>query len=286
MKKKVFAPALTAALIMFILSGCQMEFGKTDDNLNNDVGTLVVHLTDGPFPIDMIDSAMVTIVKVEVRSQYEGDSSSFLTLMEDTLNFNLLELRNGVTAELLETDIPAGNYDLIRLYVDEANLAVKEGDTYDLKVPSGSQTGIKMFIKPALRVSGGMVTELLLDFDLERSFILKGNTKKPGGIKGFNFKPVIRAVNQSKAGSIKGMVSDTGGLVLANAEVWIEKDSVIATSYTDSTGYYWILGIPAELYTLYATKENFDTVRIEEIEIIEGNIITQDFILTPVEEGK
>ena len=284
MKKKALILALLTAM-MVVISGCQSEFENMDENLNTTGGKLIITLTDGPFPIDMIDSAIVTIVKVEIRNQNESDSSSFLTLMEDTLRFNLLELRNGVTAELLETDIPEGNYDLIRLYVDEANLTVKEGDTYSMKVPSGSQTGIKLFIKPALRISGGTVTEVLLDFDLERSFVLKGNLKTPAGIKGFNFKPVIRAVNNVTTGSIEGMVSDTAGLALANASAWIEKDSVIATAYSDSTGYYGIIGIPADLYTLHATKEDYDTVSVEGFEIIEGNIIQQDFTLTPIGEG-
>ena len=125
-------------------------------------GKLVINLTDDPFPIEFIEEAKVTITQVEIRKGDDSNGYPFIILLEDTLEFNLLELRNGVTAELLETEIPAGKYDLIRLYVQQASIKIKEWENYDLKVPSGSQTGIKIFIDPAVRVEGGLTAELLL----------------------------------------------------------------------------------------------------------------------------
>jgi hypothetical protein len=201
--------------------------------------------------------------------------------MEDTVAFDLLELRNGVTAELLEAEIPAGQYDLIRLYVHEANLTVKDMDTYHMKVPSGAETGIKIFLDPAVKVEGALTTELLLDFNLEKSFILKGNMNSPAGIKGFNFKPVIRAVNNTSAGSIEGIVSDTAMVEIANASVWIEQDSIISSAFSDSAGFYAMLGIPAGTYSVYAAKEDYDTAYFDNVEIVAGNKTTQDITLIP-----
>jgi hypothetical protein len=87
-----------------------------NENINNQNGTLIIKLTDAPFPIDMIDAAMVTITKVEIRKKSEGEELGYpyITVMEDPLEFNLLDLRNGVTADLaemeLEPGIPAGFY--------------------------------------------------------------------------------------------------------------------------------------------------------------------------------
>jgi len=287
MKKiKLLLGILTVLGILFA-TGCQ----DMDNSADNDrLGKLVIKLTDAPFPIDMIDSAMVTIVKVEVRKKSEGEEEGYpyITVMEDPLKFNLLDLRNGVTADLAEMEIEPGNYDLIRLYVDEASLSVKEGETYDLKVPSGSQTGIKIFIEPDLHVSGGLTSDVLLDFNVEKSFVLKGNTKSPAGIKGFNFKPVIRAVNNTTAGTIEGHVlnSDT---VLQNASLWLEQiidqDTFdITSAFTDSMGYYGMPGILAGFYTISATLEGFDTVTFDGLEVIEGNLTVQDFTLTAIEE--
>lgn len=283
-----FLPGMLAVLGIVFFTGCQ-DMDHPDD-MNGMNGKVVLKITDAPFPVSMIDSAIVAINKVEIRKKSEGEELGypFITVWEGYEEFNLLELRNGISAELAEFELEAGHYDLIRLYVDEARLVVKEGDTHSMKVPSGAQTGIKLFIEPALLVAGGLTTDVLLDFNLEKSFVLKGNTSSPAGIKGFNFKPVIRAVNNTTAGSIEGLVmnSDTA---LENASVLLEQvvdlDTLeITTALTDTAGYYAMPGIPAGIYQISATLAGFDTVVVEGLEVIEGNLSIQDFTLTKLEE--
>jgi hypothetical protein len=287
MKKLTVITYFVGAAIM-LLAACQELIkddpsGPSNDPSDQAMGNLVIRLTDAPFPVELIEKAEVIITKVEIRHENDTGGYPFMTLLEDTLTFDLLELRNGVTAELLDTALPTGTYDLVRLYVHEASLTIKDMDTYHMKVPSGAQTGIKIFIDPAVRIKGGLTAELLLDFCLEKSFVMKGNMNSPAGIKGFNFKPVIRAVNQSTAGSIEGIVMDTSMLELPNASVWIEQDSVIANTVSDSAGFYALIGIPEGYYSIYATKENYDTVSFENVEIVAGNKSIQDFTLTPQE---
>jgi hypothetical protein len=266
---------LIAAVMMAGMNSCQK------DNSNNKTeGRLIINITDDPFPIDFIESAKVTITKVELRKTGEEEGYPFITVVDDTVEYDLLDLRNGVMAELLDLEVPAGEYNLIRLYVDLASIKIKEWETYTLKVPSGAQTGIKIFINPDLRVAGGLTTELLLDFNLEKSFVLKGDMNTPAGINGFNFKPVIRAVNNSTAGRIEGAVMDTAFVALENASVWLEQDTLFASAFTDSLGYYAMIGIPAGAYTVFATLENYDTLAFD-VEIIEANRTIQDFVLTP-----
>lgn len=272
---------IASVLSLILFTGCQ---DITDDR-HDQIGNLVIKLTDAPFPIDMIDEATVNIVKVEIRKKSEGEEEGYpyITLSEESREFNLLDLRNGVTADLVEIEIKPGNYDLIRLYVDEASLVVKEGETYGLKVPSGAQTGIKIFIEPELHVAGGLTTEVLLDFNIEKSFILKGNASTPAGIKGFNFKPVIRAVNNTTAGTVEGVV-DYADTLQHDVSVWIAQETVITSAFTDTSGYYAMPGIPAGFYTLSAAKEGFDTITFEGVEIVAGNLTRQNFTLTPVED--
>jgi len=278
MKNVKLLLGIITVLVIIFSTGCQ-------DFDNNQQGKLVIKITDAPFPIAMIDAAKVNIEKVEIRKicDCEEEEYPFITLMEESMEFNLLDLRNGITADLVERDIEPGSYDLIRLYVGETSLAVKEGETYSLKVPSGSQTGIKIFMEPALNVAGGLTTDVLLDFNVDSSFILKGNASSPAGIRGFNFKPVIRAVNNTTAGIVEGVVinSDTA---IHNATVWIEQDEVITTTYADEEGYFVIPGLPAGFYTLSATFTGFDTVTVEGLEIVEGNRTVQDFTLTLLED--
>jgi hypothetical protein len=152
---------------------------------------------------------------------------------------------------------------------------------YVMKVPSGSQTGIKVFVQPEIQVVTDVTSELLLDFDLGKSFVVKGNPNTPAGIKGFNFKPVIRAVNRTSTGSISGTVSDTSSTLLAQAEVWAEQDSVVATTFTEDDGSFALIGLLQGNYTLRATKTDHDTVTVADVFVIAGNVTEQDFILTP-----
>lgn len=280
MKKTQFFSGLILGLLILFSTGCQdVESEKT--------GTLVIKLTDAPFPIDMIDAASVNIVKVEIRKEGDGvaDGNPYIILTEEAREFNLLDLRNGITTDLIEMEVPAGSYDLIRLYVDQASLSVKDiSEPYTLKVPSGAQTGIKIFIKPGLNVEGGLTSEVLLDFNIDKSFILQGNMDTPAGIKGFNFKPVIRAVNRSTAGSVEGLVIDANLLAMENVSVWIGQDTVLTSAFTDVDGYYSMLGIPAGLYNVSAATEGFDTVTFENVQIVEGNLTIQNFQLSPEEE--
>lgn len=272
MKKRAII-LITAALVL--VTGACNKTG-TDDGM----GRVVLKVTDAPFDISNIESALVTITKVELRKAGDGisDGNPFITLSEDTVTLDLIDLRNGVTETLLDMEIPTGTYDLVRLYVDEAGLKLKDSEEiHRVKVPSGSQTGIKIFLRPALEVSEGNLEEVLLDIDLSRSFILRGN---PAHNNGFIFKPVIRAANMAKAGCIRGMVTDTAGVKVKEATVWVEKDTVLATAFTDTLGYYAIIGVPAGEWSVSATKEGYDTVRYDGVIVMAGNKTVQNFILT------
>jgi hypothetical protein len=272
--KKIIFSILTLALLV-LLNSCD----KTAKD--SGIGNLAIKITDAPFQMDLVESAKVTITKVEIRKAGDSisDGNPFIVLFEDTITFNLLELRNGVVSELLQMEIPEGKYNLLRLYVEEASLKIKDGETYKVKVPSGQQTGIKIFVRPEFYVTGGLTTELLLDFDLSRSFQMIGSFNNPHGINGFHFKPVIRAVNNSTAGRITGMVTDTSLVKLVNAQVWVMKDTVIAETYTDTLGHYAFIGMPAGDYSLFATKENYDTVNYSGVNIVAGNRTIKDFML-------
>jgi len=252
------------------------------------LGHLLIKLTDAPFPFDMIESATVNIFKVEIRKVGDGEEDGYpyieLPLPDDSNGFNLLELRNGVTADLVEMGIEPGNYDLIRLYVDEAELKVKEGDEYKVKVPSGQQTGIKIFMEPALKVVSELTTEVVLDFNLEKSFVLKGNANTPAGIKGFNFKPVVKAVNKTIEGTLAGEVFDADNdALLHGASVWIEQEEIlIASASTNELGYYALPGITAGFYDVIASLEGFYNDTVEGVEIVEGNLTIQNLALTPI----
>ena len=286
MKIKLFAIALLVVFTVFI--SC-----TDNDDKNSDYGRLSVNLTDAPFPHDLVAEANVTIFKIEARykgdmvlnSEVDNDSdssvdikeeSSFIVLMEEEMEVNLLDLTNGVTKNLADLDVPVGTYDLVRVYVKGVNVVLTDGSTYDLKVPSGEETGIKIFIKPGLVVNGGLSADLLLDFDVSKSFVAKGG----GSITGFNFKPVIKACNLSSAGTLAGMVTTLQDLGLEGAQVAIfAADTLNTTTFTDADGIYMVMGLLAGTYDVEVELDTYQKQTFADIEVVAGNKTYQDFIL-------
>jgi uncharacterized protein YceK len=271
MKKILFAIIATA----LIMSGCS----KTTDDQGT--GKLVVKLTDDPFNISYVESATVTITKIEVRKAGQNEGNLYMVVSNDSITLDLMKLRNGITEDLPAIDLPQGSYDQVRLYVGSAGLKLNgRTEEYNVKVPSGKQTGIKIFISPALHIEGGLTSELLLDFDLSKSFVMRGNLNHSAGVNGFIFKPCIRATNNSTAGRIEGMVTDTLKVKIKLAKLWVKQDTIMATAYTDTLGHYAFIGMPAGTYSIFATKENYDTVSYAGIKVIEGNRTIRNFALT------
>lgn len=286
-KNSLFTIALLALSTLFV--ACSQD----DNNIENldGKGRLTVNITDAPFPIDIVDKTVVTIDRLSIGSAAEGeDEGNFLVLSEEEREIDLLDLTNGVTLELASVDIDAGTYDEIRLHVVDAKVLLKDGTEFDLKIPSGSSSGLKIKIAPAVTIEEGLESTVLLDFDVSKSFVMQGNMNTPAGIKGFLFKPVIRCVFEGFTGQIEGTVTDTSAVVLPNAlvKVWnltpeMEPDTVVTSGFTNETGYYKIIGLPEGTYHLTGELENYETLLIEEVAVESKVTTTVDFELTPVE---
>ena len=290
MRTKVFLYAMSMLSLVLVACSNDANNGANADTM----GRLTLQLTDAPFPFDMVAEANVTVFKIDARlansedEDVEGDSEEdgypFITLMEEEVPVNLLDLTNGVTEELADLEVPAGTYDLIRVYVKGVNVVLTDDRTFDLDVPSGEQTGIKIFIDPALTVAGGLSSDLLLDFDVSRSFVAKGNTKSVDGINGFNFKPVIKVSNLSTAGTLSGTVTAMDGetvVALENAQISVMDldEEPVTSGASDVDGAYAIMGLEAGTYKVFSSMNGFVNSDTVEVEIVAANKTIQDFVL-------
>lgn len=183
-------PILCAVSGLALMVGCDL-FG------NSGSATMRVLLTDAPFPFEMVDSANVTIDRVELVSVSEG-VIDVTSSWEEPKVFNLLELRDGVTALLGEVEIPAGTYAQARLVLaGDAEVVMNEelgGTKYSLAIPSGAETGIKVLLD-SLEVESESYITLTLDFDVSESFVVLGDASSPANVHGFNFKPVVKLLD-------------------------------------------------------------------------------------------
>ncbi len=287
--------SILIGLFVLLVTGC-----ADNNEPASEFGTIQIQLTDAPFPHDMVAEANVTIFKIEARqkgedSDMDGEDSgmeddndmddtnddNYVVLMEEEIDVNLLELTNGVSEMLLDTEIPAGSYDLFRVYVKGINVVLndEQSSKYDLKVPSGEQSGIKVFIKPDLVITGGLSADLLFDFDVSRSFIPRGNIRKMDSFNGFNFKPVIKVSNLTTTGTLYGMASTEEGEA-SGVEITVSQDGeIITTSSTDASGGYMIMGLEEGMYDIKAELVDFEAITAEGVVITAGNKTRLDFEL-------
>jgi len=274
--KKSYVTIILACLVPVLLWRC-----GSDDGAATQSGKLIIQMTDAPFPTDLLEKAEITIDQIELR-QGGGDGDPFLLLSDAVGTFNLLDLVNGITAELINMEVPVGEYDLIRLHITDASVELTDGTIFDMTVPSGTQSGLKLFVNPSLQVAGGLTSELLLDFDVSRSFIPQGNMDTPAGIEGFNFVPVIKVSNLSTAGRLAGKVTDVLADPLHGVTLSLFAGDTLNTStFSDIAGDYAILGLTAGSYELVAEKEGFDTQTNENLEIVAANITAQNLEMVP-----
>ena len=244
--------------------------GACSDSSGTGTGVLTVRLTDAPFPFSDVASVDVFVVRVDAKTAEttdedaadETDHGGWTTVATPNALINLLDLGSGKTMNLGATTLATGNYRSFRLILDtdQSSITLKDGSTPPIFFPSAGQSGIKVKLDEPIQLTenGSVMT---LDFDIGRSFVMRGNNPA----NGFNFKPVIRAVAQDVTGSVTGSVhanSATGAAVPdATVEVLtagsLLNDSdpthIVRSTVTDASGNFRIAFLLPGTYVLRAT---------------------------------
>lgn len=275
--RKTSIKFISAALLLggMSLLGC-MAFPSNFEA----TGKLVLQVTDKPFPVDFIDEALVTITRIEVRqaSEDENAEDGFVVIFEGERTIDLLDLRNGRVDLLAEADIPVGMYDQMRLVVTDGHITLTDGNEFDLKVPSGDSSGIKLNFEFEIVEDEELV--LLLDVDLSRAFsaIPSGHIDDVSTITGFHFHPAfaMRLISVLEAGQITGVVNDNADPAnpIGGAMVTAFLDDVEVTSTVtedmDPVGAFTLMGLPTGIYRVEFSATGFDDLTVNDVEVMAG----------------
>jgi hypothetical protein len=241
-------------------------------------------LMDAPTPIEGVEALHLTVSAVRVNASSDtedGDDGTWYDILPDTLTteertFDLLQYANGESVVLGEELLPAGHYEQIRLVIEESNVTVS-GTVYDLKIPSGSTSGLKLI--HGFDISPGGMTSLMLDFDIGRSLFAT-----PPGSDNFKLKPVIRVVSEELAGRIAGTVLpvDIDAMVMA---VSVALGDTSTAMVEPATGEYVIGALLAGSYEVTAMAPGYLDQTLTGIDVIAGADTTGvDFTLSLDEE--
>ena len=242
------------------------------------LATLKLFITDAPYPVELVESAYITINKITA-----DHSDSTLLLSEELFTINIFELRNGLSETLVDLKVPVGNIQSFNLFIEAAEITLTDGRNFDLNVPSGASSGLKVKVSPSIEIVENDVLEILIDFDVSQSFVPLGSDNSPNGIRGFNFKPTVKATNLAASGTVRGFVVDSDtDEALSNVQVSVfdENDDLYTTTFTESSGEYVILGVEEGSYIIHIEKDGYLTDS-QQVDVQSLEEVTANFEMSP-----
>ncbi len=206
--------------------------GSGGTNTSTSKATVGVRLTDGPADYDAI---FLDVESVELNTENGGWVT--LPLIRPGL-YDILRFRNGADTLLGRVELPVGRVNEMRLVLGDGSYLVEDGQNYDLKVPSGQSSGLKVKMDETLAAGGAY--DFWLDFDAGKSVHQTGNGK-------YMLKPVVRGYTTLSNGRIRGYVLPFG----AGTTVYAINGLDTASAIPAPDGFFLISGLSAGTYTVY-----------------------------------
>lgn len=208
--------ATLAATLCVLVGACGSDSSSLTST--NGAGVVTVQLTDAPFSTDSVKSVDIFVVRVDVRTAASDSaaaaqdvdspsSGGWQTIATPDTTFDLLTFQHGNTATLGKATLTAGTYDGLRLIIDptRSSVTLKNGQVLtttsspSVAFPSAAHSGLKINVSQPVTITGGAATTLLVDFDVNNSFVMRGNSINKNGLL---FKPVINATVTNAANVI------------------------------------------------------------------------------------
>ena len=204
-------------------------------------GQIKLTMVDAPAGYDQVN---IVFIRVEVHKAGADSNNGWFVINNTTATYDLLTLRNGASVVLGNNSLDAGHYTQIRLIIGTGSNVVVAGITYPLEIPSGEQTGVKL--NHQFEIQSGLIYELLLDFDAERSIVLTGNGQ-------YKLKPVIRVIPIVISGTISGKINpvDAAGYVYA-----ISGTDTAGTIAETITGSFKLMALLQQTYRVEVFSAN------------------------------
>jgi hypothetical protein len=219
-----------------LMLGLALVVGCSDGVTNTGGKMSRILLTDAPFPYDQVQSVDVYIVSIEGATTLDTLSAvEWTPLATPDRSFNLLDVQDGQTAVLGETEVNATQYAAIRMTIrtDLSSITLSDGTPATVNWMGPATQVIHAAVEQPLSLSNGSEpANLIIDFDVGRSFVRLVSGE-------FQFLPWIRAVNETATGAVKGTVVGPDLQPVQNGSVIlyrVRQDSSFMTLTLAATG--------------------------------------------------
>jgi hypothetical protein len=198
--------AKLAPLVLFtaLLGACGGESGE------DQTGTASFAVTDAPR--DDVSNVFITFDRIAIKPA-EGEAQTFE--LDDPQRLDLLTLQGGNAASLIEDiEVPAGQYNWIRLYVvggipDSQVTETDTGGEFGLYVPGNqphSQNPNQRWIQLSspFTVPPGGSADFVIDVDLRKALVKRDPPQS--GEPFYMIRPSLRLADRAEVATISGTV--------------------------------------------------------------------------------
>lgn len=260
---------LLSLTLMTLISGC----GGGTSGASSSTGTATFNLADAPVDDENVLGVYVAFDAVMVKP---ASSEWIIEEFNETRVINLLDLQDGNSTFISQTELPTGRINQVRFVINEAEtfIELKNEGNVSLTVPSGQEKYVGGFVVPA----GGDVN-ITADFNVRKSLVLHGGK--------YSLKPTIKIVDNSQVGRVSGTVvnidANTTVIIYAYADgTWDEaqetsNDFASAATSSDATdGNYTLAWLTAGTYDLVVVELDVNGQNPTVLGVVQDVVITED----------
>jgi hypothetical protein len=136
-------------------------------------GTLRLYMTDTPAYSGNITSITITFSEIDLSQIDSYGNETWIVLTSTAATIDLLQILN-VTQSLGNFSVPVGNYTQIRFMTSTAT-AMINGTAYNLTIPSGAETGLKVHFPTTLQIVANGTVTVTIDITADNDGIHNGH---------------------------------------------------------------------------------------------------------------
>ncbi len=175
-----------AGVTLFFIITCT-NANSFQSNNNQAETKLQVAIHDTPFKMQgkTVSELNITISRMDIVN-IDG---TVVTILNEERSMNILDIAKSNPVVLSNVSISPGEYSQLRLVLKDNSTIKVDGEVFDIKIPSGEQSGLKL--NGPFNIVSGKLFRLDLDFVADESVLwTKG--------QGYKLKPVIKISNTAE----------------------------------------------------------------------------------------
>jgi hypothetical protein len=221
---------------------------RLSDTQNGDT-RLIVAIHDTPFKKDdkTVERLNITISRMDIIDS----DGKHITILNEERSMDILAISRNDPVILSDVSVEPGVYQELRLVLKDNSTIQVDGDIFDIKIPSGGQSGLKL--KGPFMIPKGKLFRLTVDFVASESIIHNKG-------QGYMLKPLLKISNTSEIiGIFRGNLAISSNLGVCET---------LFQMYTDNTARLRISDYPHyTLYTNYVYNSSAKELRLTNLNL-------------------